>query len=209
MRRGLTLPMFGSSFILSVMSVMKPAFMKSGMKMRSIDSMSGTSPAAAAAANFVTICGLGMTVSWILLSWPEFQASTIFLVSSSPSLRTHMLRVVPAMTGADAAIISDATTPLASCRMTFRRRVLPLDARPQDAQNGKAEHGRKPLHHLHRLILFRGYVFTFRSGVGVAIKFSGRGSSSWGQDDANGRDSQQNCGSLVRGLLKLSRNVLE
>src|SRR5215472_2700828 len=153
--------MFGSSFILSVMSVMKPAFMKSGMKMRSIDNMSGTSPAAAAVANFVTICGLGMTVSWILLSWPAFQASTIFRVSSSPSLRTHMLRVVAAVAGADAAIISDAAKPLAKCLMAFLRRFPPPDAMPLEKQNTKAEQSRKPLHHLHRLILFLEFVFTF------------------------------------------------
>src|SRR5215469_16501879 len=112
--------------------------MKSGIKIRSIDKMSGTSPAAAAVANFVTICGLGMTVNSILLSCPAFQASTIFRVNSSPSLRTHILSVVAVVTGTDAIAINDVTAQKTRFRRIFRHALW-------CRQNEDAELPRRPL----------------------------------------------------------------
>ena len=129
--------MFGSSFILSVMSVMRPAFMKSGIKMRPIESMSGTSPAAAAVANFRHHLRARNDRKLDLVVVACIPGVNDLSGHSSPWLRAHMLRVVAAVAGADAAIISDAAKQLAKCLMVFLRRFPPPDAMPLEKQNTK------------------------------------------------------------------------
>ena len=78
-----------------------------------------------------------------------------------------MLSVVPHIAGIGAAIISDKSRLLARPRKTLPSRVRSSDFKLRGTSHRAVERAAKPLHHLHRHILFRGFVSIFCIDRGV------------------------------------------